>query len=382
MSYSDTQLQVLVTIWKNELQRDDVAVGYFRNEDKKIYVATSYKKWPPIVNLIQGVGSRHFRKEDIFTIAYCPPVSAAEGMTKGMIDFHNSFDFKLYPRPVAIPSDSPEYRAVADTGFSNSLQYFRVQPENVAERQTLDGVIVTSTGEPPNANLDNRFEARYYHRLYLALAYNRAGFRGMFRSPSTEIGHNIAAVFTTDNGQVLAVSYNKKNINDTFHAEVNLVQAIVKKYQEDDFHRKVFFIYTTLKPCKMCAAMIATIFPNARVIYGQNDPGRHAQEILRPRGGYVCSLSEVGAKPLYAYDDITFHQHNSVKREIAGLLAPAEGAVTATLNTIPSAKNMMRAGLSIHRKAIKYSEPGKVAKETHSKVPAILQHLQPLMTNW
>ncbi|MEX3917945.1 Bd3614 family nucleic acid deaminase [Paraburkholderia sp. BR10872] len=383
MSYKDIQLQVLITICENKLESREVVVGYFNNELKKIYFTTRYKKWPPIVNLIQGVGSRHFNTDNIFSVAFCPPVSIMDdGMTRGMIDFLNSFEGTINCLPVARPTETPEFKEVAATRFFDDCQFIHLEPADVAERAALDSVIVTSTGEPPNADLNDQSEAPYYHRLYMALAYNRAGFRGMFRSPYTEMGHNISAIFATDAGQVLAISYNKKNFNDTFHAEVNLVQAIVKKFPNNDFHQKVFFIYTTLKPCKMCAAMIATVFPNARVVYGQNDPGRHAQQTLTPVGGSVRSLAEVG-KPLYAYDDLRFHQPDSKKGEIAGLLSPGVGTpITHGLNTIGSAKNMLRAGLSIDRKLKKYDEGRAVAKPAHPKIHAILRHLQPLMTNW
>lgn len=65
----------------------------------------------------------------------------------------------------------------------------------------------------------------------------------------------VASVLVSENNQVLAVGMNDNALNKTCHAEVNLIQSHFA-----DFGRplpKKSKLFTTLKPCKMCAAMIS-----------------------------------------------------------------------------------------------------------------------------
>ena len=380
MSYTNVQLRVLMRLSQVAKVNDEVVFGFFVKNPALIYTAVRYKKWAPIVNIIQGAACGHsLSNEDIFRIIYCDARLGQEKMAVEMISFFNSFKVKIHPEFIEPPSYSAEFDDAVHSYFYGNVKWIHLDARDVSERQALDSCIVQFAGEPPHADLNNWNEARYYHRLYLALAYNRAGFRGFFRPPQGDWGHNIAAVLATHEGQVLAVSYNQKNINVTFHAEVNLVQAAVKRFPQEDFHQQALFIYTTLKPCKMCASMIACVFPNSKVIYGQNDPGNHAKDIMRPAGG-VCSLHELNAKPLYAYDGTPLLPNSQKIGDISQLLSSNEVSVTKNLNKDSSATNMFRAGQSIDRKLEKYNKRME-AKQSHPKVAAILRHLQPIMTS-
>ncbi len=84
----------------------------------------------------------------------------------------------------------------------------------------------------------------------------------------------VGAVLVDADGRVLAQAANSNSSNKTLHAEVKLVQAFIRKHGGaiPDGAR----IFTTLKPCKMCAGMIWNCAENTsqiRVFYRDFDPG-------------------------------------------------------------------------------------------------------------
>ena len=93
----------------------------------------------------------------------------------------------------------------------------------------------------------------------------------------------IAAILTDVNGVPLGAAVNSNGFDKTAHAEVNLIQ---------DFFRRTgrglpegAKIFATLKPCRMCSAMIlhASEDPTAEkparvsVFFAEEDPGRFAR---------------------------------------------------------------------------------------------------------
>jgi tRNA(Arg) A34 adenosine deaminase TadA len=69
-----------------------------------------------------------------------------------------------------------------------------------------------------------------------------------------EYDRKIAALLVDKNGEILAKSLNSNSKNKTLHAEINLVQNyFLKTGQKIPIGAK---IYSTHKPCKMCAGMI------------------------------------------------------------------------------------------------------------------------------
>jgi tRNA(Arg) A34 adenosine deaminase TadA len=94
----------------------------------------------------------------------------------------------------------------------------------------------------------------------------------------------VAALLISHDGKILSAAINSNSQNRTLHAEVNLIQSFYRTHQ-----RKIppqSKIITTLKPCKMCAAMIWTWAENIesmQVIFGEMDEGSHAREtVLNP----------------------------------------------------------------------------------------------------
>lgn len=92
--------------------------------------------------------------------------------------------------------------------------------------------------------------------------------------------HNraISAIVTDKNLHLLGWSANSNFKNKTLHAEVRLIQSYLQQQGRllpDDTK-----IFVSLKPCKMCAAMIVESSQNPeslQVIYLENDPGSLAQ---------------------------------------------------------------------------------------------------------
>lgn len=65
---------------------------------------------------------------------------------------------------------------------------------------------------------------------------------------------DIAALLLDSSGKVLSYGVNSNSKNKTLHAEVNLLQRLFREYK-----RKIpkdAVLYSTHKPCKMCAGMI------------------------------------------------------------------------------------------------------------------------------
>ncbi|MEO7164041.1 MAG: Bd3614 family nucleic acid deaminase [Bdellovibrionia bacterium] len=94
----------------------------------------------------------------------------------------------------------------------------------------------------------------------------------------------IAALLVSETHQVLAWGTNSNSKNKTLHAEINLVQSFQSKMGGK--LPRGSRIYTTLKPCKMCAGMIWTAAEDIRsitVYFLEDDPGPFAKlTVLNP----------------------------------------------------------------------------------------------------
>ena len=80
---------------------------------------------------------------------------------------------------------------------------------------------------------------------------------------------------------ILGMSLNTQSVNRTLHAEVNLIQNYFQRTKTAlPAHCKIF---TTLKPCRMCAGMIwesASSPGSLKVFYSKDDPGAHATQTV------------------------------------------------------------------------------------------------------
>ncbi|MEK2689155.1 Bd3614 family nucleic acid deaminase [Bdellovibrio sp. GT3] len=89
-----------------------------------------------------------------------------------------------------------------------------------------------------------------------------------------DFDRGIAAILISAQGEILSYGINSNSKNKTLHAEVNMVQ---KYYQETGKKIPIdSVIYSTHKPCKMCAGMIynwSESPKHLKVIYGIEESG-------------------------------------------------------------------------------------------------------------
>lgn|SRR6185312_9174175 len=103
--------------------------------------------------------------------------------------------------------------------------------------------------------------------------------------PRGEVLHDfnrpIAVVITDQMGNILAQSVNANFKNKTMHAEVRAIQEIFHGQQKP--LPQGSRIYVSLKPCQMCAAMLAKASEDPsslKVYFCQDDPGIRARNTV------------------------------------------------------------------------------------------------------
>ncbi|MDG0815198.1 Bd3614 family nucleic acid deaminase [Bdellovibrio svalbardensis] len=108
------------------------------------------------------------------------------------------------------------------------------------------------------------------------------------RVPRGEILHdydrNIAAILVDCDGEILSFGLNSNSKNKTLHAEVNLLQRLYK----NGGHRipEGAVLYSTHKPCKMCAGMIHDWSENPQalqVFYAIEETGALSRQTVLDR---------------------------------------------------------------------------------------------------
>lgn len=152
---------------------------------------------------------------------------------------------------------------------------------NAYQPPTFQGADV-KCGAGVNLSLQNDTYKKI-HRLYLMAAFAVvSGKLSALSSKSTE-GHSIGAILVHKDGSIAAWSTSTNLKNKSQHAEVNLIQSYFARYGVKQLPEGAH-IYSTLKPCIMCAGMIVSCAGSSyRVIYGQDDVGNLAQNTALDR---------------------------------------------------------------------------------------------------
>jgi tRNA(Arg) A34 adenosine deaminase TadA len=102
----------------------------------------------------------------------------------------------------------------------------------------------------------------------------------------------IAVVITDDQGRILAASVNSNFKNKTLHAEVRAAQDYF--FREGRPLPPRSRIYVSLKPCQMCAAMLAAMCEDPKtlqVYFCQDDPGPRARNTVFDQLGCQKKIS-------------------------------------------------------------------------------------------
>ena len=285
---------------------------------------------------------------------------------------------------------------------AGSFNFVKITNTAVVSGSSDWGVAVDA-GEP--FGVDLTAQGAYLHRLYLMAAL-RLIFRhtakiinlSRYSSIKRDAGHNIGALIVAKTGRVIAIGLNSGTINTTHHAETNAMQAYAKSGKA--FPSQAF-VYTTLKPCDMCAAMIAQLMPDSTVVYIQNDP--RANGILAPTGGMHALANMNGAKQirLHGQDlsktghDLDPQLNNTTTNKQHGTQQNDHFYyLTNILDDHAIFGLMESAQRGLARKANKYTQGDHyglpVVTPSHPEVVAVLEHLAAVVdfkmeyppTNW
>lgn len=324
------------------------------------------------VDVLQEVYQNRSSVNPSVKFYYSPGNQTATEMCHGMFEF-----LDVAPKVAVILNVSPH-------SFQPWLNKFPVQ-QAAARTAGLDAFQQFAKGPSPNVDIRTDDPGVHtIHRLYMMAAFALTELRGNQNGGN---GHNIGALLVSPDGVVLGWGLNTRISNYTFHAEVNAIQSYCTKSGSPipDGSR----LYTTLKPCKMCAGMIRACTASdgqIKVYYGQDDPGEHARHTaLDTLTGMLTRLGEGGSKPLKTYDTSSYQTAVVVSQDLGETLkshrssAIKKGgfAVTEFLQGQAALDDMSAARVALARKADKYSN----LQQGNANVRQVLRHLAPLLVN-
>lgn len=224
-----------------------------------------------VVKLLQGLFDRHkdhsffILRQRIFTTA------ALSEMCKGMIK-------------VVAKRATGEITPEQDLEFSEPLEFVEVEsrenPLSVVTHLNSENQMQIATVEKWLSSLNPKSATEH---LQAARDLSKQVPRG-------EILHDydreIAAILIAADGKVLSYGVNSNSINKTLHAEVNLVQRYFRDHGQKIPAGAV--LYSTHKPCKMCAGMIYDWAQNPdqlKVYYSIEESGGMSTQTVLDRHG-------------------------------------------------------------------------------------------------
>jgi tRNA(Arg) A34 adenosine deaminase TadA len=245
------------------IEKREPATLYFALHSQKDIAPTS-----SVVRLIQGIyasepeNSRVLVRNRIYTTAQLTTMDrgiiqvAAKRASERIFDeaFGDLENFEIPERQIDLSETF--------NGLSGVLEYERNYEHEYKNHP-----------RSPLAGCDDKAWMAFAVQLTLPIQVSRESQTALFLS-----NRPVAAVLVSKTGELLDWALNTNAVNKTLHAELNLVQSYYRKFKSKlPAGSKLF---TTLKPCKMCAAMIveaAEDMRNFEVIYGEDDPGPNAR---------------------------------------------------------------------------------------------------------
>jgi tRNA(Arg) A34 adenosine deaminase TadA len=120
--------------------------------------------------------------------------------------------------------------------------------------------------------------------IELAQKLARQTAQNGLKAPKYASDRPIAALLVSRENTLLGADINTNAKNRTLHAEMNLISHLTD--QKIPAGARLF---TTLKPCRMCAGMIhdsASDLASLRVIFAEDDPGTHGRNTALDRCRY------------------------------------------------------------------------------------------------
>lgn len=260
--------------------------------------------------------------------------------------------------------------------------YTLVASDRWTDRSPLRAFADVTSGPEPSVIFGGGKEAGAHtlDRLYMMAVFALVTSR-FVRSYRGHGNANIGALLVSPVGKILAWSVNTKEHNSTCHAEVNLLQGCFLNAPGTSLDGAR--LYTTLKPCRMCAGMIHHAGGGKlHVLYGQGDPGEDAQNTVLDGTGRLHALD--GTNPavkaamgiLKATTGETEKVNLLARLEAEREQRKSEGAIAHTLSLRGSKELMRGAVRALEAKLVKY----KPLEGGNPNVRRALKHIEPFLT--
>jgi tRNA(Arg) A34 adenosine deaminase TadA len=213
--------------------------------------------------------------------------------------------------------------------------------------------------------------------LYMLATYSLVA--GRIAALKSEGKGNIGAILVSRLGKLLGWGLKDQTRNSTDHAEVNCLQSYWwwNHLPVPDGAR----LYTTLKPCRMCAGMIKHFGRDqVKVIYGQEDYGPDAEKTVLKTGRDAWLLGSGGIS-----SPIQLEVPEIGRRAMSELLhqvrkAYSDRPIATALASEEAESLILDAALLLERELDRYSPRG-VSQMTsiNTSVFRVIDHLGPFL---
>jgi tRNA(Arg) A34 adenosine deaminase TadA len=249
------------------IEKKDPATLFFALHSRKDLAPTS-----AVVRLIQGIYATEPEKSRVLVRNRIYTTASLTMMDRGIIQV-----------AAKRATDRILDEALLDVALGDQKN-FEIPERKIDLSETLNGLSTALEYEShphltPSAHLvpdvvrDDKAWMALAVRLTHPTQVSRESRAALFLS-----NRPVAAILVSKTGELLEWALNTNAVNKTLHAELNLVQSFYRKFKSNlPAGSKLF---TTLKPCKMCAAMLFDAVEDMRnfeVVYGEDDPGPNAR---------------------------------------------------------------------------------------------------------
>lgn len=216
-------------------------IAFVEHKDVVYFARFPQKALAPssaVVKLLQGLFDKHIDQSFFILRQRIYTTASLSEMCRGMIK--------------VVAKRATELIVPQDQGLDLKLRF-----EEIGSSAELLAT-VTHLNEENQAPLDEIRAWIQKQKLESDQSYLQAAQGLSTRVPRGEVLHdydrNIAALLRSREGEVLSYGLNSNSKNKTLHAEVNLLQRLYKNGSQQIPEGAI--LYSTHKPCKMCAGMI------------------------------------------------------------------------------------------------------------------------------
>jgi tRNA(Arg) A34 adenosine deaminase TadA len=356
-----------------------------------------------LMRLAEKVGTANFKA---YSFRFCVnPTFVLSDEAKGLIAYFETacFDYEkvhftrldFATLTVATTTTPQSFRVPA----ASAVTFKRVSRLTLQPAQMVDVPWPRFQIPPLKESFDLTAESdqnRKVHRLYMAAAFALERSRKAHIDPG---GYNIAALLVSKEGQILSYGWNITTRGYFLHAELVAIFQYFRQTGEVLLPQGCR-IYTTLKPCKMCAAYIVGRSPKRpagfKVFHGHDDRGGPARmtdldrlnssQTMNSSQTVSVRIGENRTKPLRSYNAVEYDIHhrgaNVARANVAVHLSSSiqydhktgQGIVSQLRTQAP--KEFPKITNSLLRKAQKYSTTGVHNHNVKKALIHVLEFLQ------